>query len=321
MTQAVRTPITQAMNDGALTRRELKALMTRSDRPALVRLAGFLTLLAATSTLIWLAYDSWLIWPAMFLQGIVIVHFFSLQHECVHYTAFRTRRLNDIAGTFCGLAIMLPHQQFRYEHCDHHTYTQLKGRDPELIELPISVWNYLWYVSSLPYWRNKISQIFRNAAGRLNEDDRTFISKHEAPIIFREARGMLAFYGVILVVCLATGWTGPLWFWIIPLFMGEPVMRAIRLTEHVGRPNVDDMTENTRTSLVSAPAQFLCWNMNYHAEHHYAASVPFHALPRLHEKLRGYVHVEKRGYLGAHIDILSQLTGRKPRCDAEVAGE
>ena len=318
MTTAVRTPITQAMSEGALTRRELKVLMTRSDRPALLRLAGIVLLLGITSALIWVAYDSWWIVPAMFVQGIVIVHFFSLQHECVHYTAFRTRKLNDVLGNICGFAIILPNQQFRYEHCNHHTYTQLKGQDPELIELPISVLKYLWYISSIPYWHNKFLQIFRNAAGRLNAEDRSFISKHEAPIIFREARVMLALYAAILLLCFVTGWFGPLWFWIIPLFMGEPVMRFIRLTEHVGRPNVDDMKENTRTSMVSWPSQFLSWNMNYHAEHHYAASVPFHALPKLHEKLQGYVYVEERGYLGAHIDIIMQLIGRKPRSDRQA---
>lgn len=129
---------------------------------------------------------------------------------------------------------------------------------------------------------------------------------------------MLALYAAILLLCFVTGWFGPLWFWIIPLFMGEPVMRFIRLTEHVGRPNVDDMKENTRTSMVSWPSQFLSWNMNYHAEHHYAASVPFHALPKLHEKLQGYVYVEERGYLGAHIDIIMQLIGRKPRSDRQA---
>ena len=318
MTTAVRTPITQAMSEGALTRRELKALMARSDRPALLRLAGIVLLLGVTTTLIWATYGSWWSVPAMFLQGVLIVHLFSLQHECVHYTAFRTRKLNDIFGNICGFAIILPNQQFRYEHCNHHTYTQLKGQDPELIELPISVWKYLWYISSIPYWHNKFQQIFRNAAGRLSAEDRSFISKHEAPIIFREARVMLGLYAAILVLCLVTGWSAPLWFWIIPLFMGEPVMRFIRLTEHVGRPNVDDMKENTRTSMVSWPSQFLSWNMNYHAEHHYAASVPFHALPKLHEKLQGYVYVEERGYLGAHIDIIMQLIGRKPRSDRQA---
>lgn len=321
MAAEVRTPITQAMSEGALTRRELKALMTRSDRPAFLRLAGVILALAVTSSLIWLAYDSWMIIPAMFLQGIIIVHLFSLQHECVHYTAFKTRKLNDLFGNLCGLVIILPNQQFRYEHCNHHTYTQLKGRDPELIELPISVWKYLWYVSSVPYWQNKFSQIFRNALGRVNDEDKTFLTKHEIPVIVREARLMIGFYVAVLVVSVAMGWSWPLWFWIIPLFMGEPVMRAIRLTEHVGRPNVDDMKENTRTSIVSKLSQFFCWNMNYHAEHHYAASVPFHALPKLHKKLEGYVFVEERGYLGAHIDIISQLIGRKPRSDMQVSGE
>lgn len=321
MTSDVRTPITQAMNDGALTRRELKALMQRSDGPAFRRLAGFLVILALTSTGVWAAQGTWWLLPAMFVQGVVLVHLFSLQHECVHYTPFKTRWLNDVFGNLCGLAIILPHQQFRYEHCDHHTFTQLKGHDPELIELPISVWKYIWYISSVPYWKAKFAQILRNAAGKLNESDRTFIGKHEAPIIFREARLMLAFYGALAALSVAFGWSGPLIYWLIPLFMGEPVMRAIRLTEHVGRPSVDDMTENTRTSLVSKPWQFLCWNMNYHAEHHYASSVPFHALPKLHQKLDGYVHVEKGGYLGAHLDIIRQLTGRSPRADAQVAAE
>lgn len=315
MVGAVRTPITQAISEGALTRQELKALMARSNGHAFVRLAIWAVILSITSSVILLSYESWWIVLAMFSQGIVIVHHFSLQHECVHYTAFKTRKLNDIFGMLCGMSIILPNQQFRYEHCDHHTYTQLKGKDPELIELPISVRKYLWYISSVPYWNNKFKQIFRHFCGRLNDDDRVFLSGHEALVVFREARIMVIIYAIIFLVCASTNFWTPLWYWLIPLFMGEPVMRFIRLTEHVGRPNVDDMKENTRTSLVSVPLRFLSWNMNYHAEHHYAASVPFHALPKLHQKLRGYVYVEKRGYLGAHIDIIMQLVGSKPRSD------
>ncbi len=101
----------------------------------------------------------------------------------------------------------------------------------------------------------------------------------------------------------------------VPSGRTKPVMRAIRMTEHVGRPSISDFKTNTRSNLVSAPLRFLCWNMNYHAEHHYASSVPFHALPKLHDKLNGYIYVEPRGYLGAHKDIWAQLSGRKPRAD------
>ena len=51
--------------------------------------------------------------------------------------------------------------------------------------------------------------------------------------------------------------------------------------------------------------------MNYHAEHHYVSSVPFHALPRLHEKLKDHIYVERGGYFAAHRDILRQILARQ----------
>jgi len=315
MSAEVLTPITQALKDGALTRRELKALMQRSDAPALRRLLIWGMALMLTGSLIWASMGTWLVWPAMFLHGILMVHHFALQHECVHYTPFKTRWLNDVMGNLCGFLIALPHQFFRYEHCDHHTHTQLLGKDPELIELPISVWTYLWYISSVPYWWAKIREFTRHSLGRIAPHEAEFLPKEAYATVFREARIMLALYAGIVLFCAVTGWWAPVWYWWLPVLLGEPVMRWIRLTEHVGRPNVRDMRENTRTNLISAPLAFLSWNMNYHAEHHYAASVPFHALPKLHEKLDGYIFVEPRGYFGAHLDILAQLIGRKPRSD------
>lgn len=307
MTKTVVTPLTQALAEGKLSRAELRALMARSDGPALRRLALWLLVLAGTTTLIALSWNSWLIWPAMFLHGIVLVHHFSLQHECVHYTVFRTRRLNDLVGQICGLIIILPHRFFRYEHCDHHTYTQLTGEDPEMIGMPASLAEYLWYLSAIPYWKTKLTELLRHAAGRLSPAELRFIPKVEHDAVRRDARVMLSIYAALFLGMAVTGWWGLLWFWLIPLALGEPVMRAIRMTEHVGRPTVAQMHENTRTSLVSWPWRFLCWNMNYHAEHHYVASVPFHALPRLHERLKDHIHVEPGGYLGAHRDILRQL--------------
>lgn len=316
MAGEVLTPITQALREGALSRRQLKELMRRSDRPAFLRLGFWLLVLISTGSVIWLSAGSVWVLPAMFVHGVVLVHHFSLQHECVHFTAFRTRWLNDVAGYACGLIIMLPHRHFRYEHCDHHTYTQLHGKDPELIELPISLRKYLWYVSSIPYWSLKFGELARHVAGRLSDDERRFVPKEDHWSIILEARLFAAFYAAILGTCIALDWWAPVWYWWLPVLFGEPVMRAIRMTEHVGRPNIRDMRENTRTNLVTLPMRFLCWNMNFHAEHHYAASVPFHALPRLHRILDGYVYVEPRGYLGAHLDILEQLFGRKPRSDA-----
>jgi len=311
MTQGIVTPLSQALAEGKLTRDELKSLIQRSDRPALRHLALWVLVLTGTTMLVTLAWNSWLIWPAMFLHGIVLVHHFSLQHECVHYTVFRTRKLNNILGQICGLIIVLPHRFFRYEHCDHHTYTQLPGEDPERIPLPQTYGQYLLYLSAIPYWKAKFTEIARHAMGQFSDVEKRFIPKEEQASVCRDARMMLAIYALIFVGMAVTGWWGLIWYWVIPLFLGEPVMRFIRMTEHVGRPTVAQMSDNTRTNLVSAPWRFLCWNMNYHAEHHYVPLTPFHALPRLHEKLKDDIHVEPRGYLGAHIDILSQIHGAR----------
>lgn len=310
MVDAITTPLTQALAENKITRDELRAFMQRRNGPAFVHLAIWVLVLGLTTAMVWLAYDSWLIWPAMFVHGVVLVHHFSLQHECVHYTVFRTRWLNDLVGNICGAIIILPHQFFRYEHCDHHTHTQLEGHDPELVPMPQTIGQYLWYLSAVPYWRTKFTEVLRHAGGRITANECKFTPKVAERIVFLEARLMLALYMVLIMIMLVTGWTGPLWFWFIPLVFGEPVMRFIRMTEHVGRPTVAQMSDNTRTNLVSLPWRFLSWNMNYHAEHHYVASVPYHALPRLHEKLKGHIHVEPGGYFGAHRDILRQMFSR-----------
>lgn len=287
--------------------------MQRSDGPAFRRLAVWVLVLAMTATLVTLAWDSWLIWPAMFLHGVVLVHHFSIQHECVHYTVFRTRWMNDLVGQICGLIIILPHRFFRYEHCDHHTYTQITGEDPELIPLPETFGEYFWYLSAVPYWRGKFTEVFRHASGNLSDVEKRFIPEVEHAAVYRDARVMLAIYAMLFAAMALSGNWFLVWYWIIPLVLGEPVMRFVRMTEHVGRPTVPQMSENTRTNLVAAPWAFLCWNMNYHAEHHYVASVPYHALPRLHEKLKDHIHIEKGGYLGAHREILRQIYKARAR--------
>lgn len=307
------SPITQAMQEGALSRRELKLLMRRSDKPAAIRLVIWFCLIGVTATLVYVSQNSWWLIPAMLLHGIVLVHHFSLQHECCHYTAFKTRWVNDIVGNYCGLVIMLPNRFFRYEHCDHHTYTQNLKRDPELIELPDSLKGYFFYISSIPYWKAKFSELWRHSLGHITTAEKRFLPREEYKTIIVEARLMAIFYLTIIALCLAFQLSWPLWYWLFPVVLGEPVMRAIRMTEHVGRPTNSDMKTNTRSNRVIAPLRFLCWNMNYHAEHHYASSVPFHALPKLSKKLTSFIYTEERGYVGAHIDILAQLLGRKPR--------
>jgi len=308
MNQAM-TPLSQALGNNALVpRRELKRLMKRSNVPGLIHLFWWLLLLMFTGSLIWLATGHvWLLIPAMFIHGVVMVHHFALQHECTHFTAFRSRRLCRWLAAYCGFVLVIPPLFFRYEHCDHHTYTNLHGKDPEMIPLPKNMWAYLWYLSSIPYWSSQFGGMFRRATGRLTKDELKFVPRSEIKAVILESRLMILGYLIILTLVFTLEWWAPLLYWWLPIILGEPVMRFIRMTEHAGRPTVADMTRNTRTNICSSFWCFLAWNMNYHAEHHYAASVPFYRLKVLHEKIKDRVYVEQKGYLHAHVDIVQRV--------------
>jgi fatty acid desaturase len=63
------------------------------------------------------------------------------------------------------------------------------------------------------------------------------------------------------------------------------------------------MLENSRTTYTLPWLNFLAWNMPYHAEHHYLASVPFYALPALHAYTGQRVKFKGAGYYQVNRDI------------------
>ena len=94
----VRTPISQALEEGKLSRADLRLLMQRSNVIPSIHLVIWITVVLASGYLVWLAMGTYWLWLAMFIHGIVLVHHFSLQHECTHYTAFKLRAANDVVG-------------------------------------------------------------------------------------------------------------------------------------------------------------------------------------------------------------------------------
>lgn len=289
-------------------RAALRPLMARSNGPAARRLCGLALTLALAALLVWAARDHWLVWPAMFMMGIVWVHLFAAQHECAHGTAFQSQRANSAVAWVCGALIMVPEVHFKYEHTDHHTNTNLIGKDSELIPMPQSWGAYLWYLTGLPYWWSNGLGLLRRATGRMTADELHFIPKAMLGKVIWESRALVLLYA-IAAGAIASGWHGLLVYWVIPLLLGQPVMRFIRMTEHVGCPNEPDPTRNTRTTQVAWPWRFLAWNMNFHGEHHLAALVPFHALPALSVLVDGRIRV-RQGYWAAHREIWARLRGQ-----------
>ena len=298
--RSIPKPAPGRLSDDALT-----ALVERSDRKGLAHLAFHVLAIAAAGAIYASAFETAWMLPAAWLYGTTLVFLFAPLHETVHYTAFRSRWFNRAVSAVCGWILVLPPRYFRGFHLEHHRYTQDPERDPELAVAPPRTWyDYLWRVSGFEYWTSRTRTTLTHATGRVAEP---YIAPSERARVVREARLYLASYAAIAAGSAAVGSAAMLWIWLVPVVLGQPMLRLYLLAEHTGCPMVPDMLANSRTVHTNAVVRFLAWNMPYHAEHHAYAAVPFHALPRAHAALAPYVKVQSQGYASVHRELIRGL--------------
>jgi len=264
-------------------------LTERLNSPGLVRLTFHWGLIILFGLVISLGLPGWKL--LMIPQGILIVFSFTLLHEAIHCTPFRTEWLNQLAGRTSAFLIFLPPTWFKYFHFAHHRYTQNPEKDPELITpKPKTTLSFIKHVSGIPTWIGHFKALLNNASGACKED---FIPKKAIPRITNEARIQLLAYVLILSLSIFLESSALFWAWVFPLALGQPFLRIYLLAEHGDCPTVTNMLENSRTTYTNNIIRFVAWNMPYHTEHHSYPTVPFHKLPKLHKIMRSeLVHTE-----------------------------
>ncbi|WPB56906.1 fatty acid desaturase [Xylophilus sp. GOD-11R] len=274
---------------------ELLPLSVKSDRPGLLQAAGHLGAIVLGGALIWQARGSWWMVPATLLQGWFIAFLFNVLHETAHQTAFRTRAFNYAMGHLAGFAILLPYEYYRAFHWDHHRYTQDPARDPELSVPPPPAGPALaWYWTGIPTWISRVRMLsLHGLRGIVRE---RWVPEAKRGLIAREARFYLAGYAIVLGASLATQSLAVVWLWLLPVAVGQWLLRPYLLSEHTGCAYSADMLENTRTTYTNAAVRFFAWNMPFHVEHHAYPAVPFHALPRLNGLLASHIRNTEQGY-------------------------
>ena len=277
-------------------RDRLRQLKQRSNGPGLVFLAGHLGLLTITGVLLWLSLPTGWAIAAGFAHGVVISHLFAPLHECSHRTAFRSRWLNEGVYWFCGLVLGLMPVAFRYQHADHHTYTQNAERDPQMIAIAEKFGGFLYYATAIPYFIEILRMLGAYALGHFNPTDRRVIPARDLPIVQRQAGVFLGVYAAVAALSIWFETPVALIYWLLPRVAGETVERMIRMSEHVRCSRNPDMLENSRTVYAWAPFRWLSWNMPLHTAHHAVPQVPFHAVPALNEILSDRLKEVRNGY-------------------------
>jgi fatty acid desaturase len=281
-----------------ITKQTNKQLSRRSNQKGLVRLFGHLSLLCLTGLAVSQVESGWLLLIAILLHGIVLSFVFSPLHETIHYTAFKSIELNNTVAAVFGFILVIPYQYFRAYHSAHHRYTQDVNKDPELSnklvgKKVLTRYDHALHLSGLPFWWGNFKMLYQHAKGDVTE---AYLQSSDHQTIITEARIHTGLYLALIVGYVVFDMTWLLHYWILPLLIGQPFLRWFLLAEHSGCDFSSNMLENSRTTDTNPLVNFLSWNMSYHAEHHYLASVPFHALPALHAYTGQQVKFKGEGY-------------------------
>lgn len=291
-------------------RQDMKALMRRSDSPAIrdtILWLGLMIVFAGIGISLW---PSW--WSAPFWLAYGVLYGSasdSRWHECGHGTAFKTPWMNDVVYQIASFMIVRNPVAWRWSHARHHTDTIIVGRDPEILLMrPPALLRLLATFFGLTDLWSGLSRMVVNASGRPTAEEATYIPKSEWPKLVWVARIWVAIYAATIALALITQSILPLMVIGLPRLYGAWHAVLCGVLQHAGlAEDVLDHRLNSRTVLMNPISRFIYWNMNYHVEHHMFPMVPYHQLPALHALIKHDLPAANTSFLDAYREVWPAL--------------
>lgn len=260
-----------------------------------VLIATYLTLAVATT---WLADLSMPL--AIFVAGIAIAQFSSLQHEVLHGHPFRSRALSE-AAVFAGVTIYVPYIRFKDTHLAHHHDPILTDPydDPESNFLDPKVW------AGLPKISKALLKANNTLLGRILLGPAVSVWSFvgaDLRAIWRGDHHILrawALHGV--GVALVFGWLAvmdgmPVWAYLIAAYFGFGLLKIRTFLEH----RAHDLAR-ARSVVIADKGFFalLFLNNNYHSVHHSQPGLAWYRLPALFAQNKDQFLARNDGYFYA----------------------
>jgi len=213
------------------------------------------------------------------VMGNQLYLLFILHHDCVHYAACQSRRMNVWLGRLYALFLVKTFTATLETHKRHHAFLGEPGKDPDEKFYARGI-RWVW----VRYWQNFSWHTFLSL---------TEYGPVVRKVVVLEQLSNCAFWVAVHLVLYRFGLLREALFvfWIpaatIILVIG-PVTRAY---EHLPLAHYApddsrrfDVARNTVT--VTSRLLGVVWaNITYHVEHHSYPRVPFYRLPRVHALL------------------------------------
>lgn len=243
-----------------IARKEVKALMKRTDWPAIrdtIILYSAMVALAGVGITLWPSG-----WSAPFWLGYGVLYGSasdSRWHECGHGTAFKTPWMNNVVYHIASFMMVRNPYEWRWSHFRHHTDTIIVGRDPEIVAMRPP--HLLRIVSNLfgiaDAW-NGWGRMLKNTAGFIDSEEATFIPEVDQPKVILVARVWFAIYAATIGLSLWMGTVLPLMLIGLPRLYGAWHHVMTGVLQHAGlAENVIDHRLNSRTVLMNPISRFI----------------------------------------------------------------
>ena len=234
------------------------------------------------------AHGNWFVMLAVVIaMGPIHVRFAILMHEAAHRLLFRSKRINDVVGTWLvAYPAFVPLALYRRSHFAHHR-DEFGPDEPDIA----------FYDGYPCQPRDLRRRLLRDAVGISGwKNFKVLLVATTKRASRRLALSILSVQVVLAVgLGLVTGrWWSYLVFWWLPWMTQWRVLNRLRaIAEHGGMSRSDDRrltTHHVRQSLL-ARMWLVPFHTGWHLAHHVDMGVPWHQLPAYHAELvrAGYV--------------------------------
>lgn len=286
-----------------LSKEELRSFVTADNWRASASVALNIAMVAAGFALpaLWQHPVAWIL-ASMLLAGRAL-GFAILNHDAAHQNFFTSRKVNQWMGKWIfGALPNVPYEAYRRGHLEHHRAAGTEA-DPDLA-----------FVDAYPATRASLfRKLLRDVSG---------LNGVKGIIYQFQPTDKGALYPFFLMhgLIIATLWAFGVpevyaCWWLGQLFVFPLILRLRVMGEHGGVPDHFDRDPRryTATTLAGPLARLLVAPnfVNYHVEHHMAATVPGYKLPALHKLLR------ERGYFEGTACLAPSYWAVVRRCTAK----
>lgn len=258
--------------------------------PTLLHLFYDFSLVACLSLLVQFA-SPWLAYPFGCL-GVAVLLFrnFSLMHDAVHGAVLFRKTPNDLVGIYAGTLCLLPFENWKKIHLEHHKWAGNIDKDPSMSLVKI--------YPNWPVWlQNSLSLMWKAWIPSLAFLQYIVFWFHSLRFAHKESKNKKLLLSLVVPIVF---WSFLL-YWIPPTFMWASLIpglglylvavEVVNFPHHLELPQMQgdqklplyQQHSIARTCLYPKWfAKYVVLNFNYHIEHHMYPNVPWYYLDKIH---------------------------------------